>query len=182
MCIRDRHRWDKRWTENARWSKVTPAHCVDCSESFINPQSFIFSCKTVHKNFTTLKNNKIYQPKEGRMSNTSLSMELGFSPSQTFLVIPKDIKPTLPSTNRTIPLEFFFFIRLYAHMEALIWNILKMVLNITWLSQIFMMELRTDRIQLFTSGVWVRNNLSSFKALKHLEQTCLLYTSDAADE
>ena len=153
--------------------KVTPAYCVDCSESFINLQSFLFSCKTVHKNFTTLKKYKIYQPKKGLVSNTSLSMELGFSPSQTFLVIPKDITPTLSSTNRTIPLEFFSFIRLQAHMQALTWNILKLVINITWLSQIFIMELRTDRIQLFTSGAFVRNNLSSFKALKHLEHTAL---------
>ena len=112
LVLLKKQRWNKSWTENARWSKVTPAHCVDCSESFINPQSFIFSCKTVHKNFTTLKNNKIYQPKEGRMSNTSLSTELGFSPSQTITVIPKDVKPTLSSTNRTIPLDFFSSIRL----------------------------------------------------------------------
>ena len=112
LVLLKKQRWNKSWTENARWSKVTPAHCVDCSESFINPQSFIFSCKTVHKNFTTLKNNKIYQPKEGRMSNTSLSTELGFSPSQTIEVIPKDLTPTLSSTNRTIPLEIFSFIRL----------------------------------------------------------------------
>ena len=46
------------------------------------------------------------------MSNTSLSMEIGFSPSQTFLVIPKDITPTLSSTNGTIPLEFFSYISL----------------------------------------------------------------------
>ena len=38
-------------------------------------------------------------------------------------------------------------------MDALAWNILKLVINITWLSQIIMMELRSDRIQLFTSGV-----------------------------
>ena len=36
-------------------------------------------------------------------------------------------------------------------MEALTWNILKLVINITWLSQIIMMELRTDRIQLSLS-------------------------------
>ena len=112
LVLLKKQRWNKSWTENARWSKVTPAHCVDCSESFINPQSFIISCKTFHKNFTTLKKYKIYQPKEGLMSNTSLSTELGFSPSQTIKVIPKELTPTLSSTNRTIPLEFFSFIRL----------------------------------------------------------------------
>ena len=44
---------------------MTWSHCVDCSEPFINLQSFIFSCKTVHKNFTTLKKKQDLPTKRG---------------------------------------------------------------------------------------------------------------------
>ena len=89
----------------------SPMHIALIAVNPLLTHNHFFFCKTVHKNFTTLKKHKIYQPEKGMMSNTSLSMKIGFSPSQTNTFIPKEVKPTLSSTNRTIPLDFFSFIR-----------------------------------------------------------------------
>ena len=62
-----------------------------------------------------MKKNKIYQTEEGLMSNTSLSMEISFSPSQTIIVIPKDLTSTLSSTKNDSTRIFFLYQTLGTH-------------------------------------------------------------------